>query len=403
MSKKYNNRTFRKKQIGGEKKTYKNGDVYEGDLKNGAKDGEGKMTYKNGDVYEGEWKDDERHGNGKIIYGIGGQYNGDWFMDVRHGKGELIFNNGKAIYNGEWNDDKQNGKGKFKMSDGSTYEGDFKDGMMHGQGKKIYSNGCVYIGDYKNHTVEGKGVFSCPNGEVYEGDYKQGKRHGQGKMTYSNGEVYEGVWKDDKPYNIEFTISNAKYGECLKETAIEPIEGEVNVGKFIEEDKGNLVFKLKESFFGINKEQIRPIYENTNEIVYCCKKIGTIRRENIDIDNPFFNMNKIGIISGIVNRDYITKILGDTTNQLYEVVKTDQKCVATATGQMLGRLTGDMLMGADHCQARSDKAIYEIQIIKEETRTRKTFKKRSRKNNSKKSKSKSKKSKKRIFISSSLP
>ena len=65
---------------------------------------------------------------------------------------------------------------------------------------------------------------------------------------------------------------------------------------------------------------------------------------------------------------------------------------------MLGR--NPSAVSADHCQARSDKAIYEIQIIKEETRGGKTFKKRSRKNNSKKSKSKSKK---RIFISSSLP
>ena len=81
----------------------------------------------------------------------------------------------------------------------------------------------------------------------------------------------------------------------------------------------------------------------------------------------------------------------------------EQNCIASATGQMLGSLSGEMFLGADHCQEKSDKVIYEIQIIKRETRTRKTFKKRSRKNNSKKSKSKKSKRKKRIFISSSLP
>jgi hypothetical protein len=179
----------------------------------------------------------------------------------------------------------------------------------------------------------------------------------------------------------------------------------VKVGEFINEDKGNLVFKINESFFGINKEQMRPIYENNDETVYGCFKIGTSlipRRENVDMENPYFNLNKIGIPSGIVKHEYIKKILHDDKNKLYEIVKTEQKCVASTTGQMLGR--NPNAVSADHCQARSDKVIYEIQIIKEEikeeTRTRKTFKKRSRKNNSKKSKSKNKKG---IFTSSSLP
>ena len=334
------------------------------------------MTYKNGDVYEGEWKNGKKHGYGIITYSNGTEYEGEWKNGKMNGQGKLTSLNG-TLYQGEWENDIINGKGKLTYN-GTEYEGEWKNGKRDGQGKMTYKNG-----------------------DVYEGEWKNDEQNGYGKMTYSNGDVYEGVWKDDKPYPIEFTISNTNYHECLEKTAYDLIEGDVNVGDFINDDNGNLVFKLGDSFFGINKEQIRPIYENSDETVYCCKKIGTIRRENIDIDNPFFNMNKIGIISGIVNHDYITKILGDTKNQLYEVVRTEQKCIATATGQMLGSLSGEMFLGADHCQARSDKVIYEIQIIKRETRGGKTFKKRSRKNNYKKSKSK--KSKKRIFISSSLP
>jgi len=339
------------------------------------------MTYKNGDVYIGDYKNDKRNG-----------------------KGVSRFNNG-SFYKGDYTDDNMHGYGMYHFTyTGDVYTGEFENNNMHGKGTMTYKNGDVYEGEWKDGNQNGKGKMTYINGNVYDGEWKNGKQHGYGKMTYSNGDVYEGVWKDDKPYPIEFTISNTKYDECLEKTAFDPIEGDVNVGDFMNEDNGNLVFKLGNSFFGINKEQMRPIYKNSDETVYCCKKIGTIRRENIDIDNPFFNMNKIGIISGIVNHDYITKILGDTKNQLYEVVRTEQECIATATGQMLGRLTGEMMVGADHCQEKSDKVIYEIQIIKKETRTRKTFKKRSRKNNSKKSKSKSKskKSKKRIFISSSL-
>lgn len=288
-----------------------------------------------------------------------------------------------------------------------------------GVGKMKYKNGDVYLGSWHLDERNGNGSMRYSNGDVYDGQWVDDKRNGQGKMTYSNGEVYEGEWKNDEPYRqlgisntrevdnsntIELGISNAKYADCLGKTAFEPIEGEVEVGKFMNEDKSNLVFKLGESFYGINKAQIKLIYENDDEIVYCCKEIGTSivpRRENVDMDNPYFNMNKIGVISGIVKRDYIIKILGDTTNQLYELVRTEQKCVASTTGQMLGR--NPMAVSADHCQARSDKVIYEIQIIKEETGSSiepltppsaiggKKYKKSSRKNKTKKNKTKKRK------------
>ena len=38
--------------------TYSNGDIYEGELNNGQKNGKGKFTYSNGDIYYGEWKND---------------------------------------------------------------------------------------------------------------------------------------------------------------------------------------------------------------------------------------------------------------------------------------------------------------------------------------------------------
>jgi hypothetical protein len=368
------------------------------------REGKGKFIYKNGDVLEGEWKNGNMNGQGKLTFITGESYEGEWKNGRMNGRGVYRYENGD-VYEGEMKKDERNGQGKMTYKNGDVLEGEWKKDEKRGQGKMTYHNGDVYEGEMKKDKRNGQGKMTYKNGDVYEGEWKKDARHGQGTMTYSNGDVYEGNWKNDKPYNIEFTISKINYGECLKETAFEPIEGEVNVGEFINEDKGNLVFKINESFFGINKEQMRPIYENNDETVYGCFKIGTSivpRRENVDIENPYFNLNKIGIPSGIVKHDYITKILHDNTNQLYEIVKTEHKYEASTTGQLLGR--NPNAVSADHCQARSDKVIYEIQIIKEEikeeTRTRKTFKKRSRKNNSKKSKSKNKKG---IFTSSSLP
>ncbi|MFN4174241.1 MAG: hypothetical protein ACK4HV_03960 [Parachlamydiaceae bacterium] len=40
---------------------YTNGDFYEGEVKNGTKNGKGKMTYRNGLVFEGVWKKGKRY------------------------------------------------------------------------------------------------------------------------------------------------------------------------------------------------------------------------------------------------------------------------------------------------------------------------------------------------------
>ena len=60
------------------KYTFKNGDVYEGELEYGLEDGIGKLTYKDGSVYEGEWKKGFENGNGKLTYKDGSFKEGKW-------------------------------------------------------------------------------------------------------------------------------------------------------------------------------------------------------------------------------------------------------------------------------------------------------------------------------------
>ena len=47
---------------------YPNGDVYEGEVKDGVRDGHGIYTGADGHVYEGEYKDGVRSGYGKESY-----------------------------------------------------------------------------------------------------------------------------------------------------------------------------------------------------------------------------------------------------------------------------------------------------------------------------------------------
>jgi hypothetical protein len=49
--------------------------------------GFGRIVHADGDVYEGEWKDGMAHGPGKYYHADGTIYAGEWVTDVKHGQG----------------------------------------------------------------------------------------------------------------------------------------------------------------------------------------------------------------------------------------------------------------------------------------------------------------------------
>lgn len=61
------------------------GDVYEGEFREGAKEGEGKLIYSNGAEYIGTWVADCAEGRGVMKYAEGEEYEGDWRQNKRHG------------------------------------------------------------------------------------------------------------------------------------------------------------------------------------------------------------------------------------------------------------------------------------------------------------------------------
>jgi len=54
---------------------------YEGEKKNGLRNGNGVLYYSNGLCYEGEFKDGLRHGYGTLKFNHIEIYNGDWTND----------------------------------------------------------------------------------------------------------------------------------------------------------------------------------------------------------------------------------------------------------------------------------------------------------------------------------
>ena len=68
--------------------TYNNHDRYEGQFRNGKREGKGIYYFNNGNRYEGYFKNDIREGKG-VLYFDGNEYEGDFRYDEKEGKGIL--------------------------------------------------------------------------------------------------------------------------------------------------------------------------------------------------------------------------------------------------------------------------------------------------------------------------
>jgi hypothetical protein len=85
------------------------------------------MTHANGDIYQGEWKEGKANGFGVYVDQNGSMYQGVWLNDQYNGKGIETWNYGNIRYDGDFVEAKKSGKGRFEF-DGNFYEGDFEDG-----------------------------------------------------------------------------------------------------------------------------------------------------------------------------------------------------------------------------------------------------------------------------------
>jgi TonB family protein len=167
---------------------------YSGTLIRGKLSGNVKAVFASGDKYEGEYKNGMREGYGTYIHGDSAKYTGNHSKGKRFGKGILVFPNGDK-YIGEFNNDLPNGVGSFSFTNGVEYIGDVKDGIPEGKGVGTYPEGSKYAGDYVNGEPNGRISATFKNGDSYFGEFSNWSFHGQGVYTKANGEKLEGVFE----------------------------------------------------------------------------------------------------------------------------------------------------------------------------------------------------------------
>ncbi len=191
---------------------------YNGEFRDGKKQGKGVYIWADGAKFDGEFANDQVSGKGRWEFSSGDVYVGDVLNAVMVGKGILVAKNGDK-YDGLFSDGKPHGQGMYAFANGDRYEGGmvagkmsgkgvyisksgdkfmapFVDGVANGQGTYEFSNGDRYVGEIKNGALTGKGKYSHSDGQSSEGTYVNGVLNGPGKFFYNNGSIFEGVFEN---------------------------------------------------------------------------------------------------------------------------------------------------------------------------------------------------------------
>ncbi|EGR34336.1 hypothetical protein IMG5_015740 [Ichthyophthirius multifiliis] len=179
----------------------KNGGQYEGEWKNGMREGKGKHIWPDGSFYNGEWKEDKAHGYGKLIHVDGDIYQGQWENDMANGEGTYLHSGG-AQYQGQWKNDLQNGYGVETWPDNAKYEGNYSNGKKNGKGTLYFADKSKHVGDFLDNEISGYGEYYWQDGKIYKGYWKNNKMNGKGETIWVDKKRYLGDYLDDKKHGF---------------------------------------------------------------------------------------------------------------------------------------------------------------------------------------------------------
>lgn len=175
----------RERRLSGKSRTEQPGGLtaYEGDYKDGKRQGFGSQYYKNGDLsYAGFWNDDKKDGLGAS------------FREGDH-----------ALHVSRWVQGRPGQQVSLFDKEGSLrFGGRIVGGKKEGAGVSINSaDGSVMVTKWVAGQDTGLASAFDPEGNLlYYGSWKNGKRHGHGTEFDKNGGiVFDGEWRDGQYFN----------------------------------------------------------------------------------------------------------------------------------------------------------------------------------------------------------
>ncbi|KAI0236893.1 hypothetical protein LSAT2_012586 [Lamellibrachia satsuma] len=175
---------------------------YEGEWKDGKKQGHGKLVMADGSYYEGEFDNGEIKGHGFRYNAFNGNtFSGEFSDGEFHGQGVMNYGDG-SVYEGDWCRNKRQGYGVFRKNDGTIYQGYLHAHKRHGEGTQVYLDRSRYVGEWVLDKRQGHGEMTFSDETEYIGQWMNDMFNGQGTMQHCSGMRYEGLWVNGKPVNI---------------------------------------------------------------------------------------------------------------------------------------------------------------------------------------------------------
>ncbi len=175
---------------------------YKGTVSKNQPSGEGKMTYPDGYEYIGSFEKGMRSGKGVLTHEDEGvqdhKYEGNWQDNLKHGEGEE-YKSGELRYEGNYNLGLFEGDGKLEnIKEQWKYEGEFKGGKPHGFGQMYWEDGTVYRGQLKAGQRDGYGTCEYADGTSYDGQWARDKKNGEGTFITEEGWSSVKIFIDDE-------------------------------------------------------------------------------------------------------------------------------------------------------------------------------------------------------------
>ncbi|KAK8946043.1 hypothetical protein KSP40_PGU014654 [Platanthera guangdongensis] len=194
---------------------YRNGDVYEGELRRGMLHGSGVYYYCRGGMYEGEWINSKFDGHGVETWADGSKYKGQFKKGLSHGFG-VYQDHAGVLYAGEWVNGQSHGYGMQTYEDGKAAllaSTSWTQTWLRPFSVLEWGRPCRRIFFGKMH---GFGVYRFSNGQRYEGAWRKGNRKGLGVCSSAYGEPQSGLWDDDFLEISSFAVNHTQVLEAVQ-------------------------------------------------------------------------------------------------------------------------------------------------------------------------------------------
>ena len=349
--------------------TYRNGNVYTGDVKDGKRDGTGVMEFAADNTsYSGGWRNDYENGMGtrtiKTAAGLD-SITGDWALGKVSNSGTYVYTwaSGER-YEGTFANGQPSGRGTkcfiakdgtgaaIKDEDGNVlfnvFEGRFAAGAIADQadGKYTWYNGDVYTGAFDGGVQSGEGTLVYANGDRYEGNFVSGVISGQGQFTWYDGDMYTGAFANGLP-NGQGTKNYTKVG------GYDVFVGLFAAGEIADQAEGNYSWVNGDSYVGAFEGGL-PNGQGTKNFIVIDEN-GNVVKENgfalYDVFSGTFVAGELGDVGKMVWHDgYVydgnwsggkkngTGVYYDNQGEVY--VGTWAMDVKQGTGTLAKRIAG---------------------------------------------------------------